>query len=66
MMISYGAESGLGPEKKLLEVNFDVGTTSVSCRYCVSDLSVVHATKCKRPSGSVEPPGRDVIKINLV
>ena len=61
-MISYGAKSGLGPEEKLLEVNFDVGITSVSCRYCVSDLSVDPATKRKRPDGSVEPPGRKITK----
>jgi Fe-S oxidoreductase len=62
MMISYGAESGLGQKKQLLEVNFDVGITCVSCRYCVSDLSVDPATKRKRPDGSVEPPGRKIIK----
>ena len=65
MVIPYGVESGLGPEKKLLEVIFYAGITSLSCRYCVSDLSFYPTTKRKRPGSSVEPLGREIIKIDL-
>jgi hypothetical protein len=65
MVIPYGTELGLGPEKKLLEVIFDVDITSLSCRYCVSGLSFYPTTKQKRPGSSVEPLGRELIKIDL-